>query len=308
MTKLTLTYNETFSAPKKQMPRWKLILLLLAPSMILFLSLNIYPLVYNIYLASHWIDMSNPTNVPAFVGWENFGLILSNPLVLWALLRTFIYTAIVVLVEFILALAVAVLLNREFAGKRFFIPFVIVPLMVTPAVSGKIWLYLYNGDYGIVPLLFSFFGLEGVNFLAHPILAFIGVIIQDVWHWTPFLILLFYAGLLSLAKEPFEAAAIDGASAWYTFRHVTLPMLKRVFIIGVLIRGMDAFKMFDELYNMTMGGPGDATENITFYIYKYTFQYFNMGEGAAMALVVFLIILVLSMVFYEVMRERGDAA
>jgi multiple sugar transport system permease protein len=272
--------------------------------MIVLVGITLYPLLYNLYLAFHSVFLSDPTAPRNFVWFDNFIAIFENDLVLASLLKSFIYTAVVVTVEFFLALAMAVFLNREFHGKRFLIPMLILPLMVTPVVSGLIWKYMFNGEFGLIGWVLMSVGFEKYSILSDPFWAFVGVVIQDIWHWTPFLMLLFYTGLLSLPKEPFEASAIDGASNWRIFKDLTLPMLKRIFLLGILLRMMDAFKIFDEIYMMTQGGPGNATETVNYYIYRNTFRYFNMGEGAALALVVLVIIIVLSNIFIKVMKQK----
>lgn len=280
---------------------------LMAPTMIVLFAITLYPLFYNIYLAFHSVFLSDPNAPRTFIWFENFVSIFTNKKVLSSLLRSLIYTAVVVTVEFFLALAIAAFLNREFFGKRILIPFLILPLMVTPVVSGLIWKYMFNGEFGIIGWVLMSLGFETFSLLSHPFWAFVGVVIQDIWHWTPFLILLFYTGLISLPREPFEAASIDGATNWQVFKDITIPMLRKIFLIGILLRTMDAFKIFDEIYMMTQGGPGNATEMVNYYVYRNTFRYFNMGEGAALALVVLIIIIIISNIFIKVMKDKNEA-
>jgi len=284
------------------------ICLLMAPTMITLLAIALYPLLYNLYLAFHSVFLNEPNAPRPFIWFDNFVSIFTNDLVLSSLWKSFLYSAIVVTVEFFFALAIAVLLNREFFGKRFYIPFIILPLMITPVVSGLIWKYMFNGEFGLIGWILQSFGVKNHSFLSDPVTAFIGVVIQDIWHWTPFLVLLFYTGLISLPREPFEAAAIDGASPWQVFKDITVPMLKKIFLIGILLRTMDAFKIFDEIYMMTQGGPGNATETLNYYVYRNTFRYFNMGEGAALALVVLVIIIIISNIFIKVMKDKTETA
>ena len=292
--------------PRKPMSNGAFITTLMAPTMIVLFAITLYPLFYNIYLAFHSVFLSDPDAPRDFIWFENFVSIFTNEMVLSSLLRSLIYTAVVVTVEFFLALAVAVFLNREFFGKRFLIPFLILPLMVTPVVSGLIWKYMFNGEFGVIGWILMSTGFETYSLLSDPFGAFVGVIIQDIWHWTPFLILLFYTGLISLPREPFEAASIDGATSWQVFKDITVPMLRKIFLIGILLRTMDAFKIFDEIYMMTQGGPGNATEMINYYVFRNTFRYFNMGEGAALALVVLIIIIIISNIFIKVMKTKED--
>ena len=292
------------SQPKKQISERSFIFFLMAPTMIVLLGITVYPLLYNLYLAFHSVFLSDPNAPRTFIWFENFVSIFTNEMVLISLWKSFLYTAIVVSVEFFLALAVAVFLNRDFVGKRVLLPFLILPLMITPVVSGLIWKYMFNGEFGVIGWILMSIGVETYSVLSDPFWAFVGVIIQDIWHWTPFLMLLFYTGLISLPRDPFEAAAIDGASSWQIFKDLTVPMLRRIFLIGILLRTMDAFKIFDEIYMMTQGGPGNATETVNYYVYRNTFRYFNMGEGAALALVVLIIIIIISNIFIKVMKGR----
>ena len=289
---------------RQQMSEGAFIFLLLSPTLFVIVAITLYPLLYNIYLALHSVFLTDPDAARPFVGFDNFIFVFTNDLVLASLFKSLIYTAVVVTVEFFFALAISVYLNREFYGKRILIPFLIVPLMVTPIVSGLIWKYMFNGEFGIIGWLLKSFGSETISVLSHPFWALIGVMIQDIWHWTPFLVLLFYTGLISLPREPFEAAVIDGASDWQVFKELTVPMLRSVFLIGILLRAMDAFKIFDEVYMMTQGGPGNATEMVNYYVYRNTFRYFNMGEGAALALVILVITIIFSMLFIKVMKAR----
>lgn len=290
--------------PKRQMKEGTLIFLLLAPTMIVLVVITLYPLLYNIYLAFYRVFLADPSIPHKFIWFGNFAKVFSNKLVLASLFKSVIYTAIVVTVEFFLALSLAVFLNREFFGKRLLFPFLLLPLMITPVVSGLIWKYMFNGEFGVIGWILMSLGVKKFSLLSDPILAFVGVVIQDIWHWTPFLVLLFYTGLLSLPRSPFEAAAIDGATNWQTFKDITVPMMRRIFLIGILLRTMDAFKIFDEIYMMTNGGPGNATETSVYYVYRNTFRYFNMGEGAALALVILVIIIAISNVFIKVAKTR----
>ena len=297
--------GEAVSQPRKQMREGHFIILLMAPTMCVIFAITLYPLFYNLYLAFHSVFLSDPDAPRDFIWFENFGAIFSNAKVLASLWKSLLYTVIVVTVEFFLALAIATYLNREFFGKRFLIPFLILPLMVTPVVSGLIWKYMFNAEFGIIGWILKSMGFKTYSILSHPFWAFVGVVIQDIWHWTPFLILLFYTGLISLPREPFEAAAIDGATSWQIFKDITVPMLRKIFLIGILLRTMDAFKIFDEIYMMTQGGPGNATETVNYYVYRNTFRYFNMGEGAALALIVLIIIIIISNIFIKVMKEKN---
>ena len=140
--------------------------------------------------------------------------------------------------------------------------------------------------------------------LSNPTLALPSLVFVDIWHWTPFVFLLSLAGLRSLPQSPFEAAEIDGASSWQVFKWVTFPMMRRVLLVALLLRTMEAFKIFDEIFIMTQGGPGDATELLSLEIYRQTFRYFNMGKGAALAIVMLVTIIVISRIYLAVFQKE----
>jgi multiple sugar transport system permease protein len=230
--------------------------LLLAPTLLVLLALSIYPLVYA-------VRVSLQTGTGARAAWspENFARLFSDGFFLSALLHTLVYAAIALTCEFLLGLALAVLLNQEMRGRNVFRALLLVPMMLPPVVVGVVWRLALNPNFGAINGTLKSFGIntESLTWTASPRLAFICVIAVDVWQWTPFVFLILLAGLQAIPQEPYEAARMDGSSAWQTFRFITLPLLKPAILIVLLLRTMDLLRVFDQIFILTEGGPGFAT-------------------------------------------------
>lgn len=223
-------------------------------------------------------------------------------------MRTVVFTLVAVGVEMCLGFGLALLFNREFKGKSIIFPIILIPMITTPIVVGLIWRYMYNGEFGLVSWILQVFGVDQYAVLSNPATALPAVIFVDVWHWTPFVFLLCLARLRALPTSPYEAAEIDGASSWQTLKWITFPMMRSVLLIALLLRTMDAFKIFDEIFLMTQGGPGDATEMLSLEVYRQTFRYFNMGKGAALAIVMLVVIIIISQIYIRIFQKHEAVA
>ncbi len=276
-------------------------LLMTLPGTLVLAVLGIFPLLYFIYLMTHrWVLTSG---LPAtFVGLANFKNLFSDAKFQIALWRTIYYTASVVGLEALLGMAIALILyNSRFRVVR---SLVLLPMMSTPIAVGLIWRYMYNGDIGIVNYLLSLARIHGPLWLGDQRFAIIALIIVDVWQWTPFIILILLSGLTSLPIEVNEAATVDGASAWQKYWNITLPLLSRTIFVALVFRLMDSLRMFDLIYVVTSGGPNSATELLSFYTYKVSFRFFDMGYGATLAFVTLVVISVLSTFLIRSIREQ----
>jgi multiple sugar transport system permease protein len=270
--------------------------LILLPALVMFLF-QILPIVHGIIISFTSFTIWNPEG--GFAGFRNYVRVLENPLFYrYALPNTFIFLALAVSIEVALGLAVAVLINRRFPGQRVVKTLLILPLLVAPVVAGLMFYWMFHAEFGLVNQALAALGLPGVLWFNHPWTAFSVIILADVWTWTPWFILIIYAGLQSLPPEPFEAARIDGAGPWSTFRLITLPLLYPVLSIVVLIRSFDAFRVFDIVWTMTGGGPGNATETFGTFVYRIGYLTVNWSEGAAAAMVGAVIIMVVGVLVY----------
>jgi multiple sugar transport system permease protein len=234
--------------------------------------------------------------------------VITDPAFLYVVLpNTFIFMIVSVLGALVTGLALALLLNRPFPGQKVVQTILLVPLMVAPVVAAIMIRWIFNDQFGIANVVLEALGFEGQPWLVQRWSAFSIIVLTDIWLWTPWFTLLLLAGLQSLPKEPFEAAAIDGTSTWRVFRYLTLPMLRPVIVVCVVIRAIDAFRTFDIVWTLTGGGPGRSTELFSLYAYVLAFLNLDLGRGSAAAIVGGLIILVLGVVMYRLVDRIAKA-
>ena len=200
-----------------------------------------------------------------------------------------------------IGLGIALLLNRPFRGQKMVQTVLLLPLMVAPVIAAIMVRWMFNDQFGIVNVFLEALGIEGQPWLTQRWSAFGVILLTDIWLWTPWFTLLLLAGLQSLPKEPFEAAAIDGTSKWRVFRFLTLPMLKPVIVVCVVIRAIDAFRTFDIVWTLTGGGPARSTELFSLYAYEHAFQNLDFGMGSAAAIVGGVIILLVGLGLYRIL-------
>jgi multiple sugar transport system permease protein len=271
--------------------------LLLAPAVAVLLALSIYPLIYSISVS-----------LQTAAGWGlgNFTRLISDNFFLTAMAHTFVYAIAALTCEFLLGLGLALLLNSQIRGRGLFRASLLVPMMLPPVVAGVVWRLLLNPNFGAVNGTLKQIGIdtESLTWTASPRLAMLSVIAVDVWQWTPFVFLVLLAGLQAIPQEPYEAALIDGSSRWQTFRHVTLPLLKPAILIVLLLRTMDLLRVFDQIFILTEGGPGFATETISLYIYRTAFRFFDFGYAAAMSFVLLIVTNVISVFYIRVLKHE----
>jgi multiple sugar transport system permease protein len=226
-----------------------------------------------------------------------------------ALWRTLIFTVGSVAIEFLLGLGFALLLNREFRGQGLVRTCLMLPLFLTPSIVALNWLFMFYPRTGVIPWLASFVGFPpAFPFLANTAWAMPALILVAAWRSAPFLFVVLLAGLQSLPQESLEAASIDGANAWQTLRHVMLPLLMPLILVGVTIRAMDAFREFDTILLLTGGGPGRQTEVISMLAYNTGFKFFDMGRASAMAYVILVLVLIFSVYFVKKLRDMQVSA
>jgi multiple sugar transport system permease protein len=272
--------------------------LLLAPTIAVLLALTIYPLIYSIKISLQ-SDSGSWTL-------QNFTRLVSDQFFLSALAHTVVYAAIALTFEFFIGLALALLLSTQMRGRSVFRSLLLVPMMLPAVVVGVVWRLMLNSNFGALNGTLKGIGIntDALTWTGSPRLAMASVIVADVWQWTPFMFLILLAGLQAIPQEPYEAALIDGASGWQTFRHVTLPLLKPAILIALLLRTMDLLRVFDQIFILTEGGPGFATETVSLYIYRTAFRFSNFGYAAAMSFVLLLLTNVISVGYIRFLRTN----
>ena len=278
--------------------------LFVAPAVAVLLALSIYPLIYAVKVALQ-------TGSGESVRWtlQNFVRLAGDQFFLAALGHTLIYAAVALTLELLLGLGLALLVDRPLRGRGVFRALLLVPMMLPPVVVGVVWRLMLNPDFGAINGTLRRFGIntDTLTWTASPKLAMLSVIAVDVWQWTPFVFLVLLAGLQAIPQEPYEAARIDGASAWQTFRDITLPLLKPALLVAVLLRTMDLLRVFDQIYILTEGGPGFATETVSLYIYRAAFRFFDFGYAAAMSFVLLIITNVISVGYIRLLQRQEGA-
>ncbi len=283
---------------------WTLPYLLLAPALLVLLALSIYPLIYAVK-----VSFQVGTGAGAQWSLQNFTRLASDRFFLEALKHTIIYALAALTCEFLLGLALAVLLNSRLRGRGFFRAALLVPMMLPPVVVGIVWRLMLNPNFGAINGTLKGFGAQtdALLWTASPRLALFSVIMVDVWQWTPFMFLVLLAGLQAIPQEPYEAALVDGSSAWQTFRHVTLPLLKPAILIALLLRTMDLLRVFDQIFILTEGGPAFATETISLYIYRAAFRFSDFGYAAAMSFVLLILTNIVSLFYIRLLQHQETA-
>jgi multiple sugar transport system permease protein len=275
--------------------------LFIAPALAVLLSLSIYPLLYSIT-----ISLQQETSGGVIWSLGNFTRLVSDNFFLTALVHTLVYTVVALACEFLLGLGLALLLNTQIRGRGLFRASLLVPMMLPAVVVGVVWRLMLNPNFGAINGTLKQFGIntDSLTWTASPRLAMASVIAVDVWQWTPFVFLVLLAGLQAIPQEPYEAALIDGSSRWQTFRHVTLPLLKPSILIVLLLRTMDLLRVFDQIFILTEGGPGFATETISLYIYRTAFRFFDFGYAAAMSFVLLALTNVISAIYIRFLEAK----
>lgn len=278
---------------------------MILPAILILLLIVIYPMIFSFWTSLHTWYLARPHQFP-FVGLNNYYALLFKDSVfrvsLWNTLKLF---AVCIPAEFALGLLLALLLNRDdIKGKKIFRSILIMPVVLTPVVAGVLWKFIFHPRLGILNYFLSLFRIQGIEWLADQRFALLSVMIVDIWQWTAFMVLILYAGIISLPREPFEAAQLDGATAWQLFRYLTLPLLKSIIMVALLIRTMDIIKLFDVIYVLTRGGPGDATEVLTLYNHRVGLNYFDMGKAAAMSWIIAIIIILIAQAYFKIIRTE----
>jgi multiple sugar transport system permease protein len=291
-----------FSAPNKSRKRELLLpVLFIAPALAVLLLLSIYPLIYSVI-----ISLQQETASGARWSLRNFARLATDGFFLSAMAHTFVYAIGALTCEFLLGLGLALLLHNQIRGRGLFRASLLVPMMLPTVVVGVVWRLMLNPNFGAVNGTLKQAGIntESLTWTASPRLAMLSVIAVDVWQWTPFVFLVLLAGLQAIPQEPYEAALIDGSSRWQTFLHVTLPLLKPSILIVLLLRTMDLLRVFDQIFILTEGGPGFATETISLYIYRTAFRFFDFGYAAAMSFVLLALTNVISAVYIRLLQGK----
>jgi len=262
----------------------RLPLLLVLPAIIVTAVIVEFPFLMSLYVSLTDWGPRSPFGA-TFIGIDNYTALLSD-YYFWNSLRVLgIFAVSSVTLSFAIGMVLAFVLDRPLRGVRVLKTIMIIPMTLTPVVVSISWKMLYNPSFGLIDYLLSLFGMPTPNWLSSGSWALLAVVLVDVWQWTPFMTLIFLAGLQSLPPSTLEAAKIDGASWLNVVKHVTIPLLRPLLTLAVLFRMVDCLKTFDIIYALTKGGPGSTTETLNIYTFKQMFRFYNIGYAGALAVI-----------------------
>jgi len=277
----------------------KLLLLLLGMHLLMLFLVIAYPLGYSLYISFFRWNMLRPA-ITAFNGFKNYIEIFHDPYFWRSLKITLHFVGLTVIFQMILGLVLALLLYRPFKGSHLIRTLVLFPYVIPGIITGIIWKWIFNTDYGLLRLV------SNSSILSNPSAAIYGVIIVDIWHMTPFVFILVMAGLQSLPESIYDAASIDGADGFQKLIYITLPLIKRLLLIIFIIRFLAACKTFDKIYALTEGGPGFSTQVISWSIYIEGFKAFEIGYAAAISYLLLILVACLGVFYgYMIKDEEG---
>jgi len=264
--------------------------LLIWPAVLVLLLIGLFPMIYTLMVSFQNINMFDEDT--SFSGLINYARLFDDARLWQSILHTLMLTAIALPLELILGLAMALLFLERMPGRQIFVALLVLPTVITPVIAGAIWRLLFDNRFGPVNQVLGWLAGEPVTILwtVNPAFVYPAILIAEVWQWTPFMFLLLLAGLSNVDQSQIEAAEIDGAGWWRIFFRITLPAIRPVLAIALLIRALDLIRLFDVVWALTKGGPGTMTETISIYAYVQGFQQFETSYTAAIAIMVIVLL------------------
>ena len=286
------------------------------PTMIVLILMNLFPLIYTLFLSFTEYVVTQSNNPPVWIGFQNYVEVLADDRFWSHFAVTGAYTLISVGSQMVIGFGLAMLLKDKFRGSGIITTLILIPMMLSPIVVANFWKLIFNPSSGIFNALIGlqeggiFFNLLNLqtppDWLADPTLAFLAVIIVDVWMWSPFVMLLSMAGLSAVPPYLYEAASIDRASPWFQFRRITLPQVAPLLLIAVLFRTIEALKQFDLVMGTTGGGPGDATRFVSVRLFQEAFNEFESGKASALAYIVLVVVIAISNIYIRQLNKLRE--
>ena len=278
---------------------------IILPGVLLLLLVQLYPLLYSLFISFHDYRLLRP-ELTEFVWLKNYIDIFSDAEFLNALSNTAIYVGLAIPIELMIGFVLALAIEKITRGKNLIRALLIVPQFMAPIAMGFVWRFLYNDEFGLINFMLRKIGIERPPlWLADPDIALYSCIIVEIWATVPIFMLLLSAGMASISSELIDAAKIDGANAIHRVRFIILPHLKPIILVALLIRGMDAFRVFDVVYSLTGGGPALSTDVLSLYLYRTAMLDRQFGDGASAAWIMMIMMLIASYVLIRTMYREG---
>ncbi len=281
--------------------------LLLMPAVLIILGLVIYPFAWAVYLSFHEYSILKSAE-PLGVGLQNYREILADPNIWERFVFTGRFVMTAVSIELILGFLIAYFIHSQFKSGGVYVTLMLLPMMISPVISGLFWKYILSNNWGVVNwFIANVLKLPEVNWLSTNTAGFWAIVMVDAWMWTPFMMLLSLAGLSAVPDYLYESAEVDRASAWFKFTRITLPLSAPLILLAVVFRTIDAFKTVDIVWVLTAGGPGSSTETIAYALYKYAFAFFQTGKASALAVILLVTVIGLSIILVRVLNRAKEA-
>ena len=274
--------------------------LLTLPAMIVIVAVILFPWLFTLWMSAFDWKIGA---VAHFVGVDNYLKLASNQRFIEAIVHTLYFTALAVVLPLVLGTITALVFHRQFPYRGLLRAVFIMPMMATPVAIALVWTMMFHPQQGVLNYLLSLVGIPPLLWVYSPTLVIPSLVLVEVWHWTPLVMLIVLGGLASLPTEPYESARLDGASEWQLFRFVTLPLVAPFLVVAAVVRTIDALKAFDTIYVISSGGPGTASETINLYLYLQAFAFYNVGYSSAVVVVFFVLILGLALVLLHVRQK-----
>ena len=272
------------------------------PAAVIVVAVILFPWVFTLFMSVHDWKVSGDT---PFVGLANYAKMLHDERFLSAVWRTLWFTAAAVIAPVVLGVWAAVCFAEKFPLRGLARTLFVLPMMATPVAISLVWTMMFHPQLGVLNYLLTKVGLPPSTWVYDTGTVIPTLVMVETWQWTPLVMLIVLGGLASLPVDPYEAAIIDGANKWQTFRHITMPLVWPFIMVAAVIRVIDALKTFDTIYVITLGGPGTASETINIMLYQTAFAYYDLGYGSAIVVVFFVLILLISLLLLRV-RQRED--
>ncbi len=274
------------------------------PAVVVVGAVIIFPWMFTVWMSAFDWKIGS---VAHFVGFDNYVNLATNQRFIESIGHTFYFTVLAVVLPLVLGTIAALLFHREFRWRGVLRAVFTMPMMATPVAIALVWTMMFHPQQGVLNYLLSLVGLPPSLWVYSPTLVIPSLVLVEIWHWTPLVMLIVLGGLAALPAEPYESARLDGATEWQLFRFITLPLVAPFLIVAAVIRTIDAVKAFDTIYVISQGGPGTASETINLYLYLQAFAFYNVGNASAVVVVFFGIILALALLLLHV-RQRAKWA
>jgi multiple sugar transport system permease protein len=276
-----------------------------APAVLVVGTVIVFPWLFTLYMSGHDWKIGGG---PEFVGLQNFVELFRDARFLESMGHTFYFTTLAVVLPIVFGTAAALVFHREFPFRGLLRTVFVMPMMATPVAVALVWTMMFHPQLGVLNYLLSLVGIGPQAWVYSPDTVIPTLILVEVWHWTPLVMLIVLGGLAGLPREPYESALIDGANDWHMFRHITLPLVWPFIMVAIVIRTIDALKAFDTIFVITQGGPGTASETLNIFLYLQAFQFYKIGYASAVVVIFFVIIIMLSLLLlYARQKSKWNA-